>query len=104
MPANLTPQYMEAEEAYKRATTADEKIAAVEEMLRTIPKHKGTEKLQADLRKRLARLRAEGRELRKKRQGRSLLCAKRRGGSRYSLLARLIPASRRWLGHLPMLK
>lgn len=66
MPANLTPQYMEAEEAYKRATTADEKIAAVEEMLRTIPKHKGTEKLQADLRKRLARLRAEGRELRKK--------------------------------------
>jgi hypothetical protein len=66
MPANLTPQYIEAEEAYKRATTVEERIAAVEEMLRAIPKHKGTEKMQADLRKRLARLRVEGREARKK--------------------------------------
>ena len=56
MPANLTPQYKEAEERFRRARTPQEKLAALEEMLRVIPKHKGTEKLQADLRKRLSKL------------------------------------------------
>lgn len=51
MPANLTPQYHMAEENYKKASTIEEKIAALEEMLAIIPKHKGTEKLQADLKK-----------------------------------------------------
>ncbi|HOB35260.1 MAG: TGS domain-containing protein [Firmicutes bacterium] len=60
MPANLTQQYHAAEEAYRKATTYEEKLAALEEMLATIPKHKGTEKLQADIKKRLARLRREG--------------------------------------------
>jgi len=59
MPANLTPQYLEAESRYKQATTAQEKLAALEEMLSTIPKHKGTEKMQADIKRRIARLRAE---------------------------------------------
>ena len=56
MAANLTPQYKEAEERFRRARTPKEKLAAVEEMLRVIPKHKGTEKLQAELRKRLSKL------------------------------------------------
>jgi len=60
MPANLTPQYYEAEGAYKQAVTVEEKIAALEEMLAVIPKHKGTEKIQADLKRRLSRLRREG--------------------------------------------
>ncbi|TEB09012.1 GTPase [Pelotomaculum propionicicum] len=60
MPANLTPQYYEAEEAFKKAVTVEEKIAALEEMLAVIPKHKGTEKIQADLKKRLSKLRQEG--------------------------------------------
>ncbi|NPV90960.1 MAG: TGS domain-containing protein [Firmicutes bacterium] len=60
MPANLTPQYYAAEDAYKNAVTVKEKIAALEEMLAVIPKHKGTEKLQADLKKRLSKLRQEG--------------------------------------------
>lgn len=60
MPANLTPQYYEAESAYKQAVTVEEKIAALEEMLAVIPKHKGTEKIQADLKKRLSRFRREG--------------------------------------------
>jgi ribosome-interacting GTPase 1 len=59
MPANLPPQYIEAEEVYRRAKTAAEKIAALEDMLAVIPKHKGTEKLQADIKRRLARLRDE---------------------------------------------
>ncbi|MDD4237260.1 MAG: 50S ribosome-binding GTPase [Desulfotomaculaceae bacterium] len=60
MPANLTPQYYDAEEAFKKAVNVEEKIAALEEMLAVIPKHKGTEKIQADLKKRLSKLREEG--------------------------------------------
>ena len=59
MPANLNPEYFEAEEKFKQAETADEKLAALQEMLRVIPKHKGTEKMQADLKRRIARLRKE---------------------------------------------
>ncbi|HAU31779.1 MAG: TGS domain-containing protein [Desulfotomaculum sp. 46_296] len=60
MPANLTPQYYAAEEAFRNAVTITEKISALEDMLAVIPKHKGTEKLQADIKRRLARLREEG--------------------------------------------
>ncbi|MFV0444191.1 MAG: GTPase [Planctomycetaceae bacterium] len=59
MPANLTPQYQKAETAYRRAQTAAEKVACLEEMLQLIPKHKGTEKLQADLKTRLKETKAE---------------------------------------------
>jgi ribosome-interacting GTPase 1 len=57
VPANLTPQYKEAEERFKQASTQEDKIEALEEMLRLIPKHKGTEKMQADIKKRLAKQR-----------------------------------------------
>jgi ribosome-interacting GTPase 1 len=56
MPANLTPQYLEAERNFRLAKTTLEKIACLEEMLAVIPKHKGTEHMQADLRTRLATL------------------------------------------------
>ncbi len=59
MPANLTPEYLEAEEKYRQAATPQEKLAALEEMLATIPKHKGTEKMQADIRRRISKLRKE---------------------------------------------
>ncbi len=59
MPANLTPQYKAAEARFKAARSLDERREALEEMLATIPKHKGTEKMQADLKRRLARLRQE---------------------------------------------
>jgi ribosome-interacting GTPase 1 len=59
MPANLTPEYLEAERHFKSAKTTPEKIEALEEMFSTIPKHKGTEKMQADIKRRLAKLRNE---------------------------------------------
>ncbi|NPV70429.1 MAG: TGS domain-containing protein [Firmicutes bacterium] len=59
MPANLTPDYMAAEERFRAATTPEEKLEALEEMLATIPKHKGTEKMQADIKRRIARIRDE---------------------------------------------
>lgn len=59
MPANLTPQYQKAEAEYRRAQTAEERSACLERMLQLIPKHKGTERLQADLKTRLKEARAE---------------------------------------------
>jgi len=59
MPANLPPEYFEAEKRFKQAGTPSEKIVALEDLLSTIPKHKGTDKLRADLRRRLSQLRKE---------------------------------------------
>lgn len=59
MPANLPPTYHDAEERFRQAKTVEEKIACLEEMLRIMPKHKGTEKLQADLKTRMAKLRRQ---------------------------------------------
>lgn len=59
MPANLTPEYLAAEQRFREAASPQEKLEALEEMLRTVPKHKGTEKLQADIKRRIARLRQE---------------------------------------------
>lgn len=64
MPANLSPEYLEAEREYKAARTPAEKIAALERMLATIPKHKGTEKLQADIKRRLSQTRKEAQQKR----------------------------------------
>src|SRR5574341_1551902 len=60
MPANLTPGYKEAEERYRQAADHDEKVAALREMIALLPKHKGTEKLHADLKKKLAKHEEEG--------------------------------------------
>ena len=59
MPANLTPDYLTAEQAYKQAQTHQDRIAALEQMMATVPKHKGTEKLQADIKRRLSQERKE---------------------------------------------
>ena len=60
MPANLTPEYLKAEQRFKEARSSAEKIVALEEMLTAIPKHKGTEKMQAELKRRLKKLRGAG--------------------------------------------
>ncbi len=59
MPANLTPDYLKAEQEYRTARTHQEKIAALEQMLATVPKHKGTDKLQADIKHRLSQERKD---------------------------------------------
>ncbi|MBD3308442.1 GTP-binding protein HSR1, partial [candidate division KSB3 bacterium] len=56
MPTNLPPEYYAVEARYRDAKTPAEKAACLEELLSTIPKHKGTDKLRADLRKRLSKL------------------------------------------------
>jgi ribosome-interacting GTPase 1 len=56
MPTNLPPEYFDAEKRYKEAKTDQDKIHSLEALISTIPKHKGTDKLRADLRRRLSRL------------------------------------------------
>jgi len=59
VPANLPPAYFEAENRYREAKTPAEGIAALEEMLAIMPKHKGTDKLKADLRRRISKLKSK---------------------------------------------
>lgn len=54
MPANLTPQYLKAEEEYRRAGTPEEELKWLQIMLQEIPKHKGTDKLQAELKRKIS--------------------------------------------------
>jgi hypothetical protein len=57
MPANVTPEYEKAGQRYRQAVTDDDRLAALQEMLSRIPKHKGTEKMRADIKRRLSQLR-----------------------------------------------
>ena len=59
MPANLPPQYFEAEKRYRQAKTPEDKIEALEVMLAIMPKHKGTDRLHGDLRRKIAKLTEE---------------------------------------------
>ena len=59
MPTNVPPQYREAEDRFRQASTVQSKVAALQEMLAIMPKHKGTDHLKAQLRSRLSKLMAE---------------------------------------------
>jgi small GTP-binding protein len=58
MPTNLPPDYFEVEKLFRQAETNQERIAYLEEMYSLVPKHKGTDHLRADLRRRLSKLKA----------------------------------------------
>jgi hypothetical protein len=59
MPTNLPPEYFEVDKRYRAAQTTAEKITLLEELISTIPKHKGTDHLRADLRRQLSKLKEE---------------------------------------------
>src|SRR3954452_1055 len=59
MAANLTPQSLDAESEYKKANTAEERLACLKKMYTLLPKHKASEKLQADLKTKMSDLREE---------------------------------------------
>jgi ribosome-interacting GTPase 1 len=65
MPANLTPQYLEAEKRYREAKTPQEKLHALRHMYAIMPKHKGTDKLQADIKRKISRLNEEIQQVKK---------------------------------------
>ena len=59
MAVNLTPQYHEAELEYKKAQTAEDKLECLKKMWTLVPKHKASEKLQAELKTKMSELREE---------------------------------------------
>ncbi len=59
MPANLTPEYRAAEAAFRKARDPGERLESLREMLRVIPRHKGTDHLQGDIKRRIKELSEE---------------------------------------------
>jgi len=59
MPANLPPQYLKAEDEYRKASTPEQRLEKLRELFRLLPKHKGTEKLQSDLKQKMSQLKDE---------------------------------------------
>ena len=72
MPANLPPQYVAAEQNLKKAKGPEEKLAILEEMWSLLPKHKGTDKIQADIKRRISKLKKESEKKGKGKKGFSI--------------------------------
>ena len=85
MAVNLTPMYHKAEEVFRQAKTTAEKLAALEEMYALLPKHKASEKMQADLKTRMSKLRQAG-EQPKARGGIDLFHVDKHGAGQYVLI------------------
>ncbi len=103
MPANLSPDYIRLEEKLRQTRDPQERLVILREMLTVIPKHKGTEKMQADLKRRISKL-EEAAEQKQKRGARDLFHVAREGAGQIilagppnsgksSLLARLTHAA-----------
>ncbi len=85
MPANLPPQYFDAEKEYKNAKTTPEKIAALEAMMAIMPKHKGTDKLRAGLTRKIAQLKLQSESRAKTKKG-SLYSITKQGAAQVILV------------------
>jgi len=85
MPANLPPDYIEAEKRFREAQSPADKVAILEEMLAIMPHHKGTDKLRAGLRRKLSKLKDE-QESKKGSSRASLYTVKREGAGQIALV------------------
>ncbi|MBU1099449.1 MAG: 50S ribosome-binding GTPase [Bacteroidetes bacterium] len=86
MPTNLPPEYYEAEKKFKDAFSPAEKAEAIEEMLSTIPKHKGTDKLRADYRRKLSKLKSEAKSQKKTTRHDSYFHIEKEGDARIAIV------------------
>ncbi|AHF80442.1 OBG GTPase family GTP-binding protein [Thermococcus paralvinellae] len=89
MPTNVTAEYLAAEEEYRNARTIAEKIRALEKMYATVPKHKGTEKLRLQIKRRLAELRKELEKQQAQRKGGGYSFSVKKEGAAQIVLAGL---------------
>ena len=69
MPANLTQKYHKAEQDYRRACSPDDEFRCLQVMLRELPKHKGTDKLQADLKQRISKAKLDAEAAKSSKKG-----------------------------------
>jgi len=86
MPANLPPQYHAAYQKYREAKTLEEKISALKEMYAVMPKHKGTDKLQADIKRKIAQLKEEQQIQKQRRKGGGFILPRKEGAGQVALL------------------
>ncbi|NJF24108.1 GTP-binding protein [Thermococcus sp. Bubb.Bath] len=87
MPTNVTAEYLAAEEEYHRAKTIPEKIRALEKMYATVPKHKGTEKLRLQIKRKLSELRKElEKQRQQKKSGGYSIAVKKEGAAQIVLV------------------
>lgn len=101
MAANLTPQYLEAEAEYKKVQTAEERLACLKRMYALLPKHKATEKLQAELKKKISDTRAEvDQERRSSKKGGVSHKIPRQGAGQYVIVGAPNAGKSRLLGRL----
>ena len=85
MPVNATPEYYKAEERFQNAKSIDEKIVCLEEMIRLLPKHHGSENALAQLKAKLSKLRKESIK-KSTRKGSSRLGVKKEGEAQVCIL------------------
>lgn len=69
MPANLPPEYIEAELRFRAAKSPHEKLAILRELMALVPKHKGTEKLRVELKRKWTKLQEEVQQQQRKQKG-----------------------------------
>ncbi len=86
MPANLPPEYFSAERQFKEAKSLDEKVQCLEDLISTIPKHKGTDKLRADYRRKLAKLKSTSQAAKKAGKHTSNFHIEREGAGRVAVV------------------
>lgn len=86
MPANLPPEYFDAEKRYRQAKAPGEKVEILEEMLAIVPKHKGTDKLRADLRKRVSKLKSQAKKKKSPSRRDSLYAIDKEGAAQIAVI------------------
>lgn len=85
MTTNPGYEFINAEKKFLAAKTIEEKIACLEEMIKTAPKHKSSENLMANLKTRMAKLKAMQEKEKGKKKGRSQ-GVKREGDAQVTIL------------------
>jgi len=86
MPTNLPPEYHEAERRYKEAKSPEEKAETLEALLSTIPKHKGTDKLRANYRRKLSKFKSQAQAKKKTGKHETYFHIEREGDARVIVL------------------
>ncbi len=82
MPTNVSYHYLKAEQEYHEAETFQQKLNALKKMLATVPKHKGTERLQKDIKERIKKLKYQKeKELKQKKGGGHSITVKKEGAA-----------------------
>jgi len=86
MPTNLPPEYFEADRKFKEAESTSAKISSLEELIATVPKHKGTDKLRAELRRKLSKLRVDQQKKKSTGKHESVYHIEKEGAGRISII------------------